>query len=105
MERPQAVRTRTGRRVAALGSLAGVLLLLAAALAGPAQAAPGDLDLTFSGDGKQRADFGFGSGQAAAIALQPDGMIVALGATNNNFALARYNSNEIGRASCRVGVL
>ena len=64
MERPQAVRTRTGRRVAALGSLAGVLLLLAAAVAAPAQAAPGDLDLTFSGDGKQTTDFGFGSQQS-----------------------------------------
>ena len=66
--------------VAALGSLAGVLLLLAAAVAAPAQAAPGDLDLTFSGDGKQTTDFGFGVSSAAAIVRQPDGKIVAVGA-------------------------
>ena len=97
MERPQAVRTRTGRRVAALGSLAGVLLLLAAAVAAPAQAAPGDLDLTFSGDGKQTTDFGFGVASAAATVRQPDGKIIAVGAdeghAGSNFALARYNAD------------
>ena len=96
MERPQAVPTRT-RRVAALGSLAGVLLLLAAAVAAPAQAAPGDLDLTFSGDGQQTTDFGFGLSRAAAIVRQPDGKIIAVGAdeghAGSNFALARYNPN------------
>ena len=97
MERPQAVRTRTRRRVAALGSLAGVLLLLAAAVAAPAQAAPGDLDLTFSGDGKQTTDFGFGLSNAAATVRQPDGKIVAVGTDEGHgsvdFALARYNAN------------
>ena len=61
-----------------------------------AQAAPGDLDLTFSGDGKQRTDFGFGSGAtegASGVALQPDGKIVAVGKTPGAFALARYNPN------------
>ena len=41
----------------------------------PAQAAPGDLDPIFSGDGKETTNFGrqaFGSG----VALQPDGKIV-----------------------------
>ena len=97
MERPQAVRTRTRRRVAALGSLAVVLLLLAAAVAAPAQAAPGDLDLTFSGDGKQTTDFGFGLSSAAATVRQPDGKIVAVGTDRGRgtlaFALARYNPN------------
>ena len=97
MERPQAVRTRTKRRVAALGSLAGVLLLLAAAVAAPAQAAPGDLDLTFSGDGKQTTDFGAPNqiGGASGVALQGDGRIVAVGvgqgpSQTDDFALARY---------------
>ena len=59
-----------------------------------AQAAPGDLDLTFSGDGKQTTDFGSGSGDAAAIVRQPDGKIVAVGSdTPRDFALARYNPN------------
>ncbi len=95
MQRPQAVRTRTGRHVAALGSLAGVLLLLAAVVAAPAQAAPGDLDLTFSGDGEQTTDFGFGVASAAATVRQPDGKIVAVGASiaGDQFAVARYNPN------------
>ena len=67
-----------------------------------AQAAPGDLDLTFSGDGKQRTDFGFGASGAAATVRQPDGKIVAVGqatnikpgfATPGDFALARYNAD------------
>ncbi|HXE99728.1 MAG TPA: delta-60 repeat domain-containing protein [Solirubrobacterales bacterium] len=93
MERPQAVRTRTGWRVAALGSLAGVLLLLAAAAAAPAQAAPGDLDVTFSGDGKQRTDFLTGESRAAAVVRQPDGKIVAVGESHSDFAIARYNTD------------
>ena len=42
------------------------------------QAAPGDLDPTFSGDGKQTTDFG-GSDEANGLALQTDGKIVAVG--------------------------
>jgi uncharacterized delta-60 repeat protein len=56
-----------------------------------AQAAPGDLDLAFSGDGKQRTDFGSGVSSAAATVRQPDGKIVAVGGALGNFALARYN--------------
>jgi uncharacterized delta-60 repeat protein len=70
-------------------------MLLGAVFSAGAEAAPGNLDLTFSGDGKQRTDFGFGSSGAAATALQPDGRIVAVGNTGGgstgNFALARYN--------------
>ncbi|HXF00954.1 MAG TPA: hypothetical protein VN458_11490 [Solirubrobacterales bacterium] len=62
-----------------------------------AQAAPGDLDATFSGDGKQRTDFGVGISRAAATAIQPDGKIVAVGTQFSSqdwdFALARYNPN------------
>jgi uncharacterized delta-60 repeat protein len=60
-----------------------------------AEAAPGDLDPTFSGDGKQTTDFPFGNSSAAAIVRQPDGKLVAVGADrahgNGDFALARYN--------------
>jgi len=52
-------------------------------------AAPGDLDPTFSGDGKL-ADW---MGAARAVVLQPDGKIVVVGSdqSNSSFAVARYN--------------
>ena len=62
-------------------------------------AAAGDLDTSFSGDGKQMTDFGFGADDGASgVVLQGDGKIVAAGtaaggATGNDFALARYNPN------------
>ena len=43
------------------------------------QAAPGDLDPTFSGDGKQRTELRSGLSQATATVLQPNGKIVAVG--------------------------
>ena len=67
-----------------------------------AHAAPGDLDPTFSGDGKQTTDFQFGVSRAAATVRQPDGKIIAVGSvlrtesgdnTYHDFALARYNPN------------
>lgn len=63
-----------------------------------AQAAAGDLDRSFSVDGKVNTDF-FGSyDEATDIIEQPDGKILAIGYTNArtggvDFALARYNSN------------
>ncbi len=94
--RAQDRRTWTGRRVAILGPLAGALLLLAAAVPSPAQAAPGDLDLSFSGDGKKTTNFAApGLSSAAATVRQPDGQIVAIGTDRGHgsadFALARYN--------------
>jgi uncharacterized delta-60 repeat protein len=65
-------------------------------------AGPGDLDTTFSGDGKQTTDFPFGFSQANATVSQPDGKVVAVGSvlrstsgdlSFNDFALARYNGN------------
>ncbi len=91
MERAETVRMWKRRLVAALGSLAVVLLLLAAAVAAPAQAAAGDPDPTFSGDGKQTSDFGAGTSAATAAARQGDGKIVAVGAADGNFLVARYN--------------
>lgn len=59
-----------------------------------AQAAPGDLDTQFSGDGLQTLDLGPGSSVAAAVARQPDGKILAAGTNNGGaFALARYNAD------------
>jgi uncharacterized delta-60 repeat protein len=57
----------------------------------------GDLDTTFGGDGKVTTDFTTGLEWVNALAVQPDGKIVAVGAyrpagsNNARFALARYN--------------
>ncbi|MGW4896970.1 calcium-binding protein [Kitasatospora sp. NPDC004240] len=51
----------------------------------------GGLDTGFSGDGKVATTFG-GVEFAHAVALQPDGKIVAAGYTGNDFALARYTT-------------
>ncbi|MGW6919459.1 calcium-binding protein [Kitasatospora sp. NPDC054939] len=52
----------------------------------------GSLDPSFSSDGKVATTFG-GVEFAHAVALQPDGKIVAAGYTGNDFALARYNTS------------
>jgi uncharacterized delta-60 repeat protein len=82
-------------------SLAAILAL-AIVVAAPITAAPGDLDPTFDGDGKVTTQFIFND-EAHAVAIQPDGKIVAAGFTVCNpcaepteprdFALARYNSD------------
>jgi uncharacterized delta-60 repeat protein len=51
--------------------------------------ANGTLDTSFSADGRKRTSFG-GSDSANGVALQGDGRIVAVGAGNGEFALARY---------------
>jgi uncharacterized delta-60 repeat protein len=58
----------------------------------------GDLDNSFSGDGKQNTAIGTGDDFAYGVALQPnDGKIVAVGyaasGTVNDFALVRYNTD------------
>ncbi len=72
-------------------------MLVGAVFSAGAQAAPGDLDPTFSGDGKQTTDFGYGDNSAAATVRQPDGKIVVVGRVTasdaGDFALARYNPN------------
>lgn len=77
-------------------TLVGALALVLPA-ANPAVAPPGDLDLTFDGDGKVTTDFVGGFDQARGIAIQSDGKIVAAGLApapgNDNFGLARYNPN------------
>ena len=56
--------------------------MVGAVFSAGAHAAPGDLDLTFSGDGKQTTDFGAGSSSAKATVGQPDGKIVAVGGSS-----------------------
>jgi uncharacterized delta-60 repeat protein len=63
-------------------------------------ARPGDLDLSFDGDGKVITDFGADE-EAHGVAVQSDGKIVAAGMTFDpvtytgpgDFALSRYNAN------------
>ena len=81
-----AVRHRGG-----VGGLVGLLLLPL----GVGAVGSGDLDTSFGGDGTVVTDFGSGSyDQATALALQPDGKIVAAGSStasgSQDFALARY---------------
>jgi uncharacterized delta-60 repeat protein len=80
-----------------LRGLACVAILsgLAAAFCVVALAAPGDLDPTFSGDGKVTTKFTSGWAGAGGVAIQADGKIVAAGSTgfsgpDSRFALARY---------------
>ena len=75
------------------------LIALIASLGLPvaAQSAPGDLDPSFSGDGRRRTHFG-GNDRANAVAIQPNGRIVAAGSASGgamgyDFALARYLGN------------
>ncbi len=77
------------------------MVLLVAVLSGallvPAWAAPGDLDRTFSGDGKLAEDFGADDG-GNAVLVQPDGKIVAIGARrggpggSGGVLVARYDA-------------
>jgi uncharacterized delta-60 repeat protein len=60
-------------------------------LSTPISAAPGDLDLTFSGDGKLTDWLSRGDDSANGVAIQPDGKILVAGTSNSDFAVARYN--------------
>lgn len=58
----------------------------------------GTLDVSFDGDGKVVTDFGLNDQTVNALAIQPDGKIIAAGnasnyATGRNFIVARYNAN------------
>ena len=74
-----------------------VLVLLAAMLAVPllsipAFAAPGDLDTTFSGDGKVVVDPTTGIDTPTAMALQPDGKVVVVGDAGGSMGALRLTS-------------
>lgn len=53
----------------------------------------GTLDSTFGASGRVTTDFNGTSDFATAVAIQPDGKIVAAGYFDTNFAVARYNTN------------
>jgi len=69
--------------------------MLSITLTTPAEAAAGDLDVSFRSGGTVRTDFGGHVDIAYPMALQPDGKIVVAGESgldaNPKFALARYN--------------
>ncbi len=97
--RPRAAdpaRARGARRASRrLVPAAAGLLALQLALAAPAQAAGGDLDPSFGTGGKVVTDFDAFQDEAWAVAVQPDGKVVAGGftttaTTHRDFALARY---------------
>src|SRR5947208_2656862 len=92
--------SRRGGHVRYLRSIVVVMSLasLPIGLARPAFTAAGDLDTSFSGDGKLTTDFGSKQDFALGLALQADGKIVAAGVsaangTNPKFALTRYNAD------------
>jgi uncharacterized delta-60 repeat protein len=75
-----------------------------------AQAADGDLDLTFGSDGKVLTDFDHSTDIANAVAVQTDGKLVVVGTTyiNNDFsdedfAVARYNPDGTPDKTFGVG--
>lgn len=72
-----------------IGTAAGCVALGVVCLAATAHARPGDLDPTFSRNGLVRTSFGQKSG-ASAVAIQPNGRIVAAGSSNRTLALVRY---------------
>jgi uncharacterized delta-60 repeat protein len=76
---------------AATPALAALTALMAVmTVSPPAYAAPGDLDTTFSGDGRVITSVD-GSSLGYDVAIQSDGKIVVVG--NESFALARYRTN------------
>lgn len=80
--------------VLALGLTLGLAMGL---VNGIAYAADGDLDFSFGGgDGLVTTDFHNTLDEVRAVAIQPDGKVVAVGrtlisGTNHNFSVARYN--------------
>ena len=84
---------RSGRLVALIG-----LALPALQGASTAYAGPGDHDGSFSRDGRVLTDIAGSDDTATALAVQPDGKIVAAGFTSppsggRRFALVRYDPN------------
>jgi uncharacterized delta-60 repeat protein len=92
-------RKRVGAFLVAAVLGASVVAAAFATAAPSALAAPGDLDTSFSGDGKVRTNFTAVADYASGVAIQADGKIVAAGyasfgyPTDARFALARYNRN------------
>lgn len=74
-------------------AMAVVAVMACGSLLLKVEAAVGDLDTTFHGDGKQTTNFGANE-ELHGIAIQADGKIVAAGHTaNDKAAVARYKTN------------
>jgi uncharacterized delta-60 repeat protein len=66
----------------------------------------GTLDPSFGGDGIVTTDLGSEDDAANAVAIQPDGNIVAVGVTGENVALVRYLPNgELDRTFGGTGIV
>ena len=78
-------------------TLATILTFSLSNLQSPAWAADGDLDTSFSSDGKVTTAIGSGTDAAKSVVLQSDGKIVAAGYSHNgsnyDFAVVRYNAD------------
>ena len=76
-----------------------VILATAAGVVSYAQSTTGNLDPTFGTGGTVRTDFAGNIDQANAVAIQPNGQIIAAGSSFSNsktvedFIVARYNAN------------
>jgi uncharacterized delta-60 repeat protein len=83
---------RTSPRIAIAAAIALVVLVTTAA-----QAAPGDLDPSFGGDGRVSTHVDVRYAGANAIALQADGKVVAVGTASSRaasfLALVRYDTD------------
>jgi hypothetical protein len=84
-----------GRPVSRLVVALFLVSVLSATFSAVVLATPGDLDTTFSGDGRVTTNFTAGFDSAARVAIQADGKIVAadrafFGEADGRFALARY---------------
>jgi uncharacterized delta-60 repeat protein len=53
----------------------------------------GNIDSSFSNDGQQITDFESNDDNASSIVIQKDGKIIVTGTSNNQFAVARYNTD------------
>lgn len=82
-------------RPGTLGAISSALLLLSGSLSASAFDTSGELDLSFGTDGIVTTDFGKGSDEGRAIALQPDGKILVAGTNNGRFALARFDQHGV----------
>jgi uncharacterized delta-60 repeat protein len=90
---PQSAVRAFRRHGAPLFAVSLMASLLTAIIIGPANAADGELDPSFSGDGRVVSDFGFDD-RAEGVVVQPDGRIVVAGTScGGDFLVARYNAD------------
>lgn len=94
-----AIALQPDGKIVAAGSMSGGTFgQLAGSFALTRLNSDGSLDTSFDADGKVGTWFGGPFDSAEALAIQPDGRIVAAGSTfvtgeSSNFALARYDAN------------